>query len=134
MLESAHLPTLAVQLRDALDDNSINVRYQPIVRLDDPTHDAMNSPDPPLEEFVLPALVYAVVASSQPFVLVLDDAHLVTERRCFNLIDYLAERLAVGCQLAAEFQLDWRVARYADGECGATSCWWTPKESSTPST
>lgn len=33
MLESSHLPTLAVQLRDALAADSIGVRYQPIVRL-----------------------------------------------------------------------------------------------------
>lgn len=33
MLESSHLPTLAVQLRDALAADTIGVRYQPIVRL-----------------------------------------------------------------------------------------------------
>lgn len=33
MLESAHLPTLAVQLRDALAAGTVAVRYQPIVRL-----------------------------------------------------------------------------------------------------
>ncbi|MDG4665728.1 bifunctional diguanylate cyclase/phosphodiesterase [Mycobacterium sp. 236(2023)] len=33
MLESAHLPTLAVQLRDALTEESVGVHYQPIVRL-----------------------------------------------------------------------------------------------------
>ena len=33
MLESSHLPTLAVQLRDALAAETIDVRYQPIVRL-----------------------------------------------------------------------------------------------------
>lgn len=33
MLESSHLPTLAVQLRDALAEGTVDVRYQPIVRL-----------------------------------------------------------------------------------------------------
>ncbi len=33
MLESAHLPSLAVQLQDALAADTIDVRYQPIVRL-----------------------------------------------------------------------------------------------------
>ncbi|HEY0938552.1 MAG TPA: LuxR C-terminal-related transcriptional regulator [Steroidobacter sp.] len=38
--------------------------------------------------------------------LVFDDLHLVTERRCYAAINYLAERLPVGCQLALATRTD----------------------------
>jgi ATP/maltotriose-dependent transcriptional regulator MalT len=78
----------------------------PIVTLDEPVRDAVNAPEPPLEDVVLPALVDAVIDARRPFVLVLDDVHLVTERRCYKLLAYLAERLPVGSQLALATRSD----------------------------
>jgi LuxR family maltose regulon positive regulatory protein len=78
----------------------------PIVGLDAAVGDSLNSTKPPLEEFVLPSLVDACVERDQQFVLVLDDLHLVTERRCHTAIGYLAERLPPGCQLALGTRTD----------------------------
>jgi LuxR family transcriptional regulator, maltose regulon positive regulatory protein len=55
---------------------------------------------------VLPSLVDACVERGQPLVLVLDDLHLVSERRCHTAIGYLAERLPAGCQLALGTRTD----------------------------
>jgi LuxR family maltose regulon positive regulatory protein len=71
-----------------------------VLDLDTAIGDSLNVRVPSLEEVVLPSLVDACVARGQPFVLVLDDLHLVTERRCHTAIGYLAERLPTGCQLA----------------------------------
>jgi LuxR family maltose regulon positive regulatory protein len=71
-----------------------------VLELDSGLRDALAVPDPPLEEFVLPKLVEACLECEQPFVLVLDDVHLVTEPRCHAAIGYLGERLPPDCQLA----------------------------------
>jgi LuxR family maltose regulon positive regulatory protein len=80
--------------------NAVLHGLEPVLGLDPELADALNVAEPPLEDLVLPALVDACAASTQAFVLVLDDLHLVTERRCFDAIGYLAERLPVGSQLA----------------------------------
>lgn len=77
-----------------------------VLDLDAAIADSLKVPEPPLEEVVLPSLVDACVHSAQPFVLVLDDLHLVTERRCHTAIGYLAERLPPGCQLALGTRTD----------------------------
>jgi LuxR family maltose regulon positive regulatory protein len=71
-----------------------------VLELDSGLGDALTVPDPPLEDVVLPALVDACLEAQRPFVLVLDDLHLVTDSRCQAAIGYLGERLPPGCQLA----------------------------------
>lgn len=68
-----------------------------IVDFDAAIGDSLDVPEPPLEEVVLPSLVDACVQRGQPLVLVLDDLHLVTQRRCHTAIGFLAERLPPGC-------------------------------------
>jgi LuxR family maltose regulon positive regulatory protein len=90
-----------------------------------------------LDDLVLPSLADACAEGQRPFVLVLDDLHLVTETRCFTAIGYVAERLPSGCQLALATRTDpplplgsWRAhgqlaevraAELALGESEATS-------------
>jgi LuxR family transcriptional regulator, maltose regulon positive regulatory protein len=50
-----------------------------VLDLDAAITDSLKAPEPALEEVVLPSLVDACAERSQPFVLVLDDLHLVTE-------------------------------------------------------
>jgi LuxR family maltose regulon positive regulatory protein len=78
----------------------------PVVEFDAAIRDGLRAPAPALEELVLPSVVDACVASRHPFVLVLDDVHLIGEPRCFTVIDYLAQRLPVGCQLALATRTD----------------------------
>jgi LuxR family maltose regulon positive regulatory protein len=85
---------------------SVLAALDPVLSLDPAIGDSLNAREPPLKEVVLPSLVDACVQSGQPFVLVLDDLHLVTERRCHTAIGYLAERLPPGCQLALETRTD----------------------------
>src|SRR5262245_1659981 len=54
----------------------------------------------------LPSLVDACIERGRPFVLVLDDLHLVTERRCHTALGSLAERLPPGCQIALATRTD----------------------------
>jgi hypothetical protein len=57
---------------------------------------------------VLPSLVEACGESGQTFVLVLDDAHLVSATRSQMVSGYLGERLAAGCQLVLATRTDGR--------------------------
>lgn len=85
---------------------SVVAAIDPLVRLDSLLADALCDPEPALEEFVLPTLISHCVDSHRSFVLVLDDLHLVTERRCHAAINYIAERLPAGCQLALATRTD----------------------------
>jgi len=78
----------------------------PLLRLDGSLADVLATPQPPLEDVILPSLVSASAGAGRPFVLVLDDLHLVTERRCHAAIGYLVERLPAGCQLALATRTD----------------------------
>jgi LuxR family maltose regulon positive regulatory protein len=78
----------------------------PIVHIEHAAGDALRARRPPLEEVVLPAVVDACAASGEPFVLVLDDVHLVTEARCHAAIGYVGERLPPKCQLALATRTD----------------------------
>jgi LuxR family maltose regulon positive regulatory protein len=79
---------------------------QSIVPVDPALRDALDDPEPDLEGTVLPAIVDACVLAGRTFVLVLDDLHLVTDRRCHAAVDYLAERLPLGSQLALATRTD----------------------------
>ena len=53
---------------------------------------------PPVEEQILPALA-AAIAAAEPFVLVLDDGHLVHADECWRLVGVLLEHFPEGAQL-----------------------------------
>lgn len=97
---------------DAADDDpvalvaSVIAALDPLLDLDPLIGDALDAPEPALEESMLPSLVGVCAEGGQPFVLVLDDVHLVTETRCHAAIGYLAERLPPGCQLALGTRTD----------------------------
>src|SRR5262245_36849376 len=73
---------------------------------DDDVAEQLVVADAPLDEMVLPGLVNACVKAYHPFVLVLDDLHLVQQRRCLEAIGYLAQRLPRRCQLALATRTD----------------------------
>jgi LuxR family transcriptional regulator, maltose regulon positive regulatory protein len=98
LVSATHAPVaLVANMLAALDQ---------VLGLDPAIGDSLNATEPPLEEVVLPWLVEACVEGGQPLVLVLDDLHLVTERRCHTAIGFLAERLPPGCQLALGTRTD----------------------------
>ncbi|HKR98833.1 MAG TPA: LuxR C-terminal-related transcriptional regulator [Candidatus Dormibacteraeota bacterium] len=78
----------------------------PVVEIDEAARDALGARQAPLDEVVLPAIADACAASREPFVLVLDDLHRVTETRSQTAIGYLGERLPAGCQLALATRTD----------------------------
>jgi LuxR family maltose regulon positive regulatory protein len=97
---------------DAADNDAVTLvagvlaALDPILDLEDAIGAALLVPEPPLEDVVLPALVNACAETHKPFVLVLDDVHLVTEARCHTVIGYLGERLPMGRQLALATRTD----------------------------
>jgi LuxR family maltose regulon positive regulatory protein len=50
----------------------------PVVAVDASVGESLEGAEAPLEEYVLPSLAQACVETQRPFVLVLDDVHLVT--------------------------------------------------------
>jgi LuxR family maltose regulon positive regulatory protein len=85
---------------------SVIAALDPVLHLDAAIGGALNAPVSALEDFVVPALLDACIQTTRPFVLVLDDVHLVTEKRCHAVIDYLVERLPTGSQLALGTRTD----------------------------
>jgi LuxR family maltose regulon positive regulatory protein len=79
---------------------------QTIVPVNPALRDALGDPEPDLEGTVLPAIVDACAAAHSSFVLVLDDLHLVTDRRCHAAVGYLADRFPQGSQLALATRTD----------------------------
>src|SRR3712207_640871 len=78
----------------------------PFLRLDAAVGDALAGAEPPLHDVVLPALVDAFAEAPSPFVLVLDDLHLIREQRSHTVIGYLCERLPPGRQVALAARAD----------------------------
>jgi LuxR family transcriptional regulator, maltose regulon positive regulatory protein len=58
----------------------------------------LDLPQPPVRQVVLPALI-AAAASAPPFVLVLDDVHVLHDARCWRLVAALAEGLSAGSSI-----------------------------------
>jgi len=63
---------------------SVLAAVDSILDLEHSIWESLNVPQPALEDVVVPSLVDACVACGQPFVLVLDDLHLVSESRCWH--------------------------------------------------
>ena len=70
-----------------------------VAPVDDRLIDVLARPEPPIEEVVLPGLGSAVEAAA-PFLLVLDDAHLVANPTCWRYVDLLLGQLPEGGCLA----------------------------------
>jgi LuxR family maltose regulon positive regulatory protein len=66
----------------------------------------LRSSNPARDEVDLPPLTDAGADAAQPFVLVLDDLHLVTEARCHDVIARLVDRLPPGSQIALSTRTD----------------------------
>jgi LuxR family maltose regulon positive regulatory protein len=56
-------------------------------------------PDEALTGFALPRLTHALAQRAKPFVLVLDDAHLLRNEKALDLVSTLVQNLPAGCQL-----------------------------------
>ena len=65
----------------------------------------LSLPEPPVAKVVVPALVKAASAAP-PFVLVLDDAHVLHDRRCWQLLGVLADGLSAGSCLVVSGRVD----------------------------
>ncbi len=69
-------------------------------RIDPAVFSALASPGVPVSETALPRLGSAVASRTLPFVLVMDDAHLLQDRECLDHVLALVEHLPKGSQLA----------------------------------
>ncbi len=97
-------PAAWLQLAGLHDDPVAFLSYlttalSSICDVDDRVLDLLQTREPPIEEFVLPALGSAV-ESALPFVLVLDDAHLVDNTTCWRYVVALLDQLPDGARLA----------------------------------
>ena len=70
-----------------------------VVAVDDRLIELLAKPEPPIEEVILPGLGSAVEAAA-PFLLVLDDAHLVGNPACWHYADVVLDQLPDGARLA----------------------------------
>jgi len=61
--------------------------------------------EPPVEKVIAPTVATAI-SSAPPFVLVLDDSHLVRERRCWSLVSGLVEALPAGSTIVVSGRTD----------------------------
>ena len=68
-------------------------------------YDLLRLPLPPVEERILPLLALAV-SEAPPFVLVLDDAHHLTNESCWRAIAVVIEHLPPGAQLGLGTRVD----------------------------
>ena len=62
-------------------------------------------PEPPIRKAIIPALVQAA-SSAPPFVLVLDDAHLVRDPRCWEIVGVVVEAVAPGSAVVVSGRAD----------------------------
>jgi LuxR family transcriptional regulator, maltose regulon positive regulatory protein len=97
-------PTAWVQLGDGDNDPVVLLSYlalalEPVAPLDPAVVDLLQLRYPPVEERVLPGLA-AALAGAPPFLLVLDDAHLVRNQACWRIILSALDNLPNRAQLA----------------------------------
>ena len=102
--ETQALPLAWLQIDTADDDPVVFLTYLAlalgqVIAVPPPALDLLQLRAPPIEEHVLPELATAV-ANAGPFLLVLDDAHLMDERSCWRFVEVLLDHLPEGAQLA----------------------------------
>jgi LuxR family maltose regulon positive regulatory protein len=102
--QSERRPTAWVQVSEADNDPVVLLTYlvlalEPIAPLDAAVVDLLRLRYPPLKERVLPCLAGAL-AGAPPFLLVLDDGHLVRNAACWRTILSVLDQLPHGAQVA----------------------------------
>ena len=96
---------------DAGDDDPVTlVRYlaralDALCPLDAKVFVWLGLSEPPVREAILPALV-AAVTSAPPFVLVLDDAHLIRDPRCWEVVGVVVDALPGGSTVVVSGRAD----------------------------
>ncbi len=103
-------PAAWVQL-DAADDDPVVLllwlsrALVAVAPVDGQLETALTLAVPPIRERVLPMLADAL-AAAKPFLLVLDDAHLVAGTKCWDVVAYLLRCLPEGAQLVIGSRAD----------------------------
>jgi len=103
-------PTAWVQLDPSDDDPVVLLIYLSralgaVAPVGAEVEEALGLAVPPVRERVLPLLADAL-AAAQPFVLVLDDAHLLQGAKCWDVVAFVLRSLPPGAQLALGTRAD----------------------------
>ena len=97
-------PVVWLQLEEA-DDDPVVLLLQlvralgAVIAIDPAVEASLELPVPPVHERVLPLLDEAL-AEATPFLLVLDDAHLLAGAKCWDVVAFVLRGLPPGAQLA----------------------------------
>ena len=102
--EAQTLPLAWLQLDTADNDPVVFLTYLALVigqaaAVPPPALELLQLRAPPIEERIIPELA-AAVADAEPFLLVLDDAHLLDDQSCWHFVGVLLDHLPEGAQLA----------------------------------
>jgi len=108
--ESDGRPTAWVQLDPSDDDPVVLLIYLAralgaVTHVDRGVEEALGLAAPPVRERVLPMLADAL-AAAPPFVLVLDDAHLLGSGKCWDVVAFVLRNLPPGAQMALGTRAD----------------------------
>jgi len=120
-------PGAWLQLDAADDDPVVFLTYLSlalgnVTPLDPAVLDLLRRRTPPIDQLIMPALA-AAVGDADPFLLVVDDGHLVQNQTCWRLLTTVFEQLPEGAQLCvaarsaprlpmARLRADGRLAEY----------------------
>jgi LuxR family transcriptional regulator, maltose regulon positive regulatory protein len=108
--EADERPSAWLQLDPSDDDPVVLLIYLAralgtVAAVDRGVEDALHLAVTPLRERVLPLLADAL-AAAPPFVLVLDDAHLIGSDKCWDVVAFVLRNLPSGAQLALGTRTD----------------------------
>jgi LuxR family maltose regulon positive regulatory protein len=108
--EADRRPTAWVQLDSSDDDPVVLLLYLTralgeVISVDPSVEQSLGLAVPPLRERVLPILADAL-AAAPPFVLVLDDAHLLQSEKCWDVLAFMLRNLPPGAQMALGTRTD----------------------------
>ena len=107
-------PAAWLQLDSSDDDvvlllSSLCAALGPLIDLDPGVAGSLSLSVPPVRERVLPLLA-AAVSAARPFLLVLDDAHLLRSPKCWDVVASLLRALPAGAQIALGSRSDPQLA------------------------
>jgi len=103
-------PSTWLQLHAMCDDPVVFITYLAaallrVTPLEPAVLEALDVPEPPFSEHVLPRLS-AAVSAGPPFLLLLDDGQAMTERRCWDIVAAMLDDLPPGAQVAVAARHD----------------------------